>query len=102
MVVAHANLVLGAYHAARLHAAKLRLLDLKFLVAVIENASQVGNDNLLSCCHIGGAADNLGRLFLAQVHRADVHVVRVRMRLTSQNLSNVETLQASLYCLYFL
>ena len=56
---ANANLVLCAYHTVALNTAKLRLLYDKFLVAVVELATEVGNDNLLSGCHVRSTADNL-------------------------------------------
>ena len=59
MVGADANLVLCANHAAALHATQFRLLDNKFLVAVVEHAAQVGNNHLLSRSHVGRATDNL-------------------------------------------
>ena len=59
VVIAHANLVLGAYHAKALHAAQLATLDGETLVAIIEHSTQGSDDDLLTGSHIGRTADNL-------------------------------------------
>ena len=75
MTCAHANLVLGTNHAKALNATQFRLLDYKFLVAIIEHAAQVGNYNLLTCSHIRCTANNLLRFCLAKVNGCYMQVV---------------------------
>ena len=77
LVVACANayFVLGANHAKALNAAQLRLFDNEFLVAVVEHAAQVGNDNLLSGSHVGRTANYLLRLCFAKINGCYVQVV---------------------------
>ena len=72
---ANAYFVLGANHAKALNAAQLRLFDNEFLVAVVEHAAQVGNDNLLSGSHVGRTANNLLRLCFAKINGCYVQVV---------------------------
>ena len=74
---AHANLVLGANHTERLHAAYFRLLDCKFLVAIIELSAHGGNYHVLSGSHIGCATHNLSGYAVAEVNGGDVQVVAV-------------------------
>ena len=93
--VPQANLVFGTYHAQRLYAAYFRFLYLEFLVAVIEGGSYGGHDHGLAGGHVGGAAHNLGRLSVAEVHGCDVQMVGVGMGLACEHFPDNYPAQAS-------
>ena len=97
----YSYLVLGTDHAETLHAAKLAALDGETLVAVVEHAAQVGYDDFLSCCHVGGTAYNLLGLALAQIYSSDMEVIAIGMHLACQHFTYVKTLQSTLDGLYF-
>ena len=97
---ADADFVFSTNHAARLHAAQLRLLDYKLLVAIVEHAAQVGNYHFLSGGHVGCTAYNLARLALAHIDGGHVQMVAVGMGLAGQHMAYIETLQAALDALH--
>ena len=101
MTAAHAYLVLGTYHAQRLHATQLAPLDGERLLAVVEHAAQIGHDDLLTGHHVRCAAHNLLRFALAQIHRRHMKMVAVGVRLAREHLPDVEPLQPALDGLHF-
>ena len=103
MVAAYAYLILGAYHAEGVGATQFRLLDYKFLVAVVEHSAHGSHYHLLARCHIGGAAHDLHWLLaVAQVHGGEVQVVTVGVRLASEHLAHYQAFESATNCLYFL
>ena len=97
----HTDFVFCANHTQRLNAAQLRFLDLELLVAVIEHTTQIGNDHLLTSCHIGSATHNLLWFALTQVNGCHMQVVAVGMCLTGEHLAHIQSFQSSFNCLYF-
>ena len=91
MVVAQAELALGAVHAHRGDAAKLGLLDLE---VAGQDGTDHGGDDVVALVEVLGAADDLQRLglavgaevLLAHVDLADVHVVGIGVRLLGDDL----------------
>ena len=100
MAGAHTDFVFSANHAVRLDAAQFALLDNKLLVAIVEFAAQLSHNHLLAGSHVGCAADNLLHHAITFIHRGHVHVVTVRMRLTSQHLTDHQSLQATFDALH--
>ena len=82
MVVAQAQFASGAKHAVGFDAAQFRLFD--FEIAEIRADGRAGD--ALSGVAIRCAADDLQRFATADVHFADAHVVRIRMRFAGENL----------------
>ena len=91
----HANLILGTNHAKTVNSAELGFLDDKFLVAIIEHAAKVGNDDFLPLSHIGRTTDNLLGLAFAMVNCRDMKMITVGMSLASKHLSHEQALQTS-------
>ena len=77
VVLADAQLALRTAHAAARDAAQLRLLDLE---VAGQNRADRGDGELDARLDVRGAAHDLQRLFLPDVHRDDVHVVAVGVR----------------------
>ena len=84
------DLVLGQDHPARLLAAQLGLLELG---AVGHDRAGRGDRDGLAGRDVGRAADDLVRLALADVDRADGQPVGVRMALGAQDLADPEELE---------
>ena len=99
---AGADLVLGADHAERLHAAYLRFFDLKRLVAAVEGGAHGGHYHSLAGGHICGAAHYLGGLAVAEVHGGDVQVVAVGVIDAGEHLADHDAFEATLYRLHLL
>ena len=74
---ADAYFVFGANHAETLGAAYFRFLDSETLVAGVEHRAYGGNDDVLSGGDVGGAADYLHGLPVAQIDGGDVQVVGI-------------------------
>ncbi len=96
------NLVLGANHAMRGNTAQLRGLDGELLVAIIKDSADCGDNNLLTCSDICSAANNIERLGTTDINFSHVKMIRIGMRLASQNLANDKTLKAALDALRLL
>ena len=77
-------------------AAQFRLLDNKFFVAVIEHATQVGHNNLLSGSHVGGSTYNLRRSFTTEVNSRHMQMVTIGMYIACKHLAHIQSLEATL------
>ena len=97
----HANLVFGTNHSVRLDTTKLCLLDHKLLVSIIEHATQVGHNHLLSGSHIRRSAHNLLGLSLSQVNGGEMKV-GVGNILASEHLAHEQAFQTAFNRLHFL
>ena len=69
---ADADFVFCANHTERFHAADFRLLDGKFVVAVVKLCADGSHNDVLSGSHVRRSADNLRRLAVAKVDGGDV------------------------------
>ena len=98
----YTNLIFSTNHTQTLYTAELALLNGKTLVAVVEHAAQISNDDLLTCSNIRSTTDNLLRFTLAQVNGCNMEVIAVRMRLACQHFTYVKTFQSTLDRLNFL
>lgn len=87
VVISHTDFVLRADHATTLHAAQFAFLDGKTFIAIIQPCTHQSHNNLLPGSHIGCTAHNLEWFAFSRIHAADVHVVAVGVRLTSQHMS---------------
>ena len=65
VIVADTDLVLCTDHTVTLHAAQLRLLDDKLIVAIIEHTAEICHDHLLTSSHVGRTTHYLRGLALA-------------------------------------
>ena len=99
MRAAQADLVFRADHAFRRFAAELGFLDSKRLVALIERSSDGGHHHFLAGIHIGRTAHNVKRLVCAHIHRGDMEVVGIRMRLASEYFANDQSFQSTAHLL---
>ena len=102
MALPYPDLVLGTDHTIAFHSPQLRLFYDKLLIAIIQPGAQRRHDYLLSGRHIRRTANDLRRLFSTGIHRADMHVVGVRMRFAGQDLPHNQTFQSAFYRLHFL
>ena len=75
MTCAHAYFVFGAYHAVTFNATQFGFLYHKFLVAIIQDAAQVGHYNLLPCGNVRSSTYYLRRRFTPKVNRSDMQMV---------------------------
>ncbi len=96
---ADAQLVLGAEHAERLHAADFAALDLELLVAPVgvEHGAHRGAQHLEARAAVGGAAHDAQRLGAARVHGGDVEVVRIGVVGAREHLAHYDAPQAALH-----
>ena len=99
MVRTHAQLALGAVHAARLHATQLALLDLDVTGQL---GADHGDDDVVALVEVLSAADDLQRHGVAllvdvggsHAHLGDPHVVRIRMRLLLEHHTGHDMVEA--------
>ena len=96
VVGADADLVLGANHAVGGDASELGGLDGERLVAIVENSSYRGHDDLLASGDIGGAADDVERLLGTYIDSRNVEVVGIGVRLAREYLTDDEAFEAAL------
>ncbi len=85
VVVAHAQLALGAAHAAAGNAAQLRLLDLE---VAGQHRADGGNGHLDAGGDVGRAAHDLHGLFSAHVHRGHMHMIGIGMVDAGKHMAN--------------
>ena len=95
MACSHADFILRAYHSVRLNATQLRFLYNKFLIAIVEYASQIGHNNFLAGCHIRRATHDLRRSFASQVNSCNVQMITIRMNIASKNLTYIQSFQST-------
>ncbi len=90
VVGTYAQLILGAQHAERLHAADLAALDLELLVAAVgvEHRAHRGAQHFEPLAAVGRAAHDVERRLAAHVDRGYVQVIRVGMVLARENLAD--------------
>ena len=101
MVGANAYLVFSTNHSERFHTTQFAFFDGKLLFAIIEHASQVCDNHLLAGSHIGSPAHNLLRFALAQIHRRDMKVIAIGVRLTRKHLAYEKPFQSAFDRLHF-
>ena len=82
VVGADTELVLRADHAEGLHAADLGFLDLEIPG---QDRADLGEQYLLACGHVGRAAHHRQGFAAAGIHRGDMEMVGIRMRLAGQH-----------------
>ena len=92
---AYTDFHFGANHSETLHSANLGFLDGKLFFSVIERGAHRCHYHLLSCSHIGRTADDLQRRIRPHIYRGDMQMIRIRVFLTSQNMADDQTSQAS-------
>ena len=91
------QLVLGAEHSERLHAADLAALDLERLVASfgVEHGTHRCAEHFESLAAVGGAADDPQGLRSAHVDRRYVQMIRIGMLLAGEHFAHDDALQAA-------
>ena len=85
VAVSDAQLILGAYHSERLHAAYLGLLDLEILS---KHSAYGCQQHLLAGSHVRRTADDLQQLLLSGIELCNVKMVRIRMLHALHDLGN--------------
>ena len=90
MAGAYAKFVLGTDHSKALHAPDLGFLNLEVSG---KDGAYLGKKYLLAGGHVGRAAYHLDGLGAAVIHRGNVQVVAVRMRLAGKDLCHHDALE---------
>ena len=101
MACTDTDFILCTNHAVALYATKFALLDSETLIAVIEFATQLSHNHLLTGSYIWSTAHYLLHHSIAFIHCSDMHVVTIRMRFTSEHFAHYKAFKTTLYRLYF-